>query len=274
MKLSASFGLAFLGLACLTPVASCAGTAEQYSALDKFCVDLARWNESGRRTGFPRTILQDIGDFHHYCNAFDDMNRMYVLSDRKKLRDALVSVENNIGYMTSHIPPNHYLISEVYSVLGRAEYLAKRYPSAEAALLKAQQLDPKNVRIYPHLARLYLDTRRRDKAADAVREGLAVEPGFKPLRRLAQELGIRVEPPAEPKGSKAVTAMQPKSAAAAKPTKSDAATSSRATESRPSAGGDAGIGSPNNPYCRFCTDVPPANPVTSSSPGVVPKGGL
>lgn len=209
--------------------------------------------------------------FHHFCSAMRAMDRFYKARKKQDSDYAIGLVRGEVGYVISHVAPDHFLMPEVYAFRGKAEYLGKKYQEAMVSLTKALQLDPNHVGAYMTLADLYLDTNQKGKVVEAIQAGLTVEPGNKGLRRRAKEHGVAIPElpveavkPVEP-GKPESTTVQPETPAAVtesvnqdepspvpKTTELEKSDSQKASDQ--TAPPPARIGSPHNPWCRFCTD--------------------
>lgn len=213
---------------------------------------------------------------HHYCGALVYVNRYYKSSNIQDRRFYLQEVISNLGYMVTHAEQSSALMPEIYLQRGITYSLLKKPSEALADLQKAIDLNPKLMRAYLVLADLYEELKLRDKALATVTEGLRHAPLSKPLQRRYGELGGK-QPFPEPY-SAPETKPEAAEVPVAKP--SDEALSPKAIRAKRegdaqdsgiSSGASAAttpaatpeptvnveppkIGSPTNPYCRFCTD--------------------
>lgn len=273
MKTRFLFNLLFLFLAAQFPSAAQAGTQSEYKALRNYCFAVAGWQSGGNRGAPPsKGDLTDIARFTPYCATVLGMSKLYIPRNQAEKQVVLAKIENDMGFLISQLPGDHYLLPEVYAQLGKALYLADDYAAAETNLLKALSLDPGHAPVYVTLAELYRSTKRKDKAVEAVRAGLALSPEITGLRRIARELGISVDetpPPAETEVE--ATPATPIEANAGR-AKTEAAPTP-APEAAPSPPAvSVEIGRPGNPWCRFCpsNEAAPAAP-SPATPGVIPK---
>jgi tetratricopeptide (TPR) repeat protein len=266
-----------LATAQLPLAALAAGTAD-YQALTLWCIDREDKNRpKGKKLPEPPPGY-DYFHFHHFCYGQIALNKSYVAKSKLDKQYQLDRVIGETNYVLSHVAAGHPLLPEVHLLRGQSYFLGNKLPNAENALLKALQLDPGHLEAHLALARLYVETQRKDKAIKTVRAGLALMPSHKALRRMGDKLGIElpaleakpeVMPEAKPGvGPVATPATPPKTEPAsvepvpAEPAHTETAASPSATP----------IGSPTNPWCRFCPDTSAAPPASSPSmPGVVPK---
>lgn len=282
MKTRFLFNLLFLFLAAEFPSAAQAGTQSEYKALRNYCFAVARWQSGGNR-GAPPTKgnLTDVAQFSPYCATVLGMDKLYIPRNQAEKQTVLAKIESDMSFLISQLPGDHYLLPEVHAQLGKALYLANDYAAAETNLLKALSLDPGHAPVYVTLAELYRSTKRKDKAVEAVRAGLALSPEITSLRRIARELGITVNKTPPPAKTPAPKAMAETEVKATPPTPIEAnagrakteATPTPATEGALPPPADSGeIGRPGNPWCRFCpaNEAAPAAP-SPATPGVIPK---
>lgn len=80
---------------------------------------------------------------------------------------------------------------DALDTLGQAQYLNNDLKTAEATLLKAKELAPRQASVYLHLGQLYLDSGRSDEAKINLENAVGLDPGgpiaeiaFKSLARL------------------------------------------------------------------------------------------
>lgn len=273
MKIRSLFGALGLPLCLLvaaeSPATAHAGTETEYQALRTYCIGLVKWRLDGGKGARPHDQgLADIEHFSPYCEALVGMGKLYTARNPTELRVALAGIQTGLEFLIAQLPREHYLLPEVYAQLGKALYLARKYGEAETHLLEAVALDPRHAAAYSSLADLYRDTKRRDKAIEAARTGLAVDPERSSLRRIARDLGIDVG-----KIKKApLPAAKAEKKADPSPAKPDT-TSPAAPDAAATPPWDAGeLGHPGNPWCRFCPENQAAPAASSpSTPGVIPK---
>ena len=269
-SLLAALGLPLsLLIAANFPGAAQAGTEAEYQALHTYCIGLIKWRLGGGKVARPYDQgLADIEYFLPYCEAMVSTGKLYTARSPTELRVTLAGIQTGLEFLISQLPRDHYLLPEVYAQLGKALYLARKYDVAEANLLEAVGLDPRHAAAYSTLADLYRDSKRRDKAIEAARAGLALDPERSSLRRIARELGIDV--------NKIKKAPLPAAKAAVKddaaPAKPDAAPDPVPDAAATPPWDAAESGHPGNPWCRFCPEnqAAPAAP-SPSTPGVIPK---
>ncbi|MBU1666111.1 MAG: tetratricopeptide repeat protein [Gammaproteobacteria bacterium] len=242
-------------------------TEANYTALQNFCLELNQWMHGGRKGPYPSDRgLVNIGWFNHYCNAVDRFSTLYAPKNKAQELESIRFIDHEVQYTISN-NPNHYLLPEVYFTLGKAYLLTRNYALAETNLLKALSLDPTFAPVYVTLSELYITNKRLDAAVKSVQAGLALNPDLKGLKRRAKQLGIPA-PEQSPVPVPPETPLKPPV--------------DQAGENKPEAQVEEAtpapylppteIGSPTNPWCRFCpvNEAAPAAP-SPSTPGVVPK---
>ncbi|WP_018077004.1 hypothetical protein [Thiobacillus denitrificans] len=225
------------------------------AALPPYCA--ARFNEGSDAF---RTWRSNMGgDFihvHHYCAGLNFLNRARGNFTPGR-NDGLVAAVREFDYVLSHASPDFYLRGEILMNRGVALSLMKRDGEAVSNLLEAIRLDARQSRAYMTLADLYDKQKNRAKALETVSEGLRQNPGTRSLQRRYTELGGKLPYP-EPAVAAAATieaakpAAEPAAAQPVEPAQVDTPTASGAPVAEPSA--PPKIGSPQNPYCRFCPD--------------------
>lgn len=257
--------LFYLALAGAVSTAN-AGTLQEYKEMNDWCVARNKW-EDAKRIGMLPPQPDRSYHYHHYCDAVRGLGDMYAAKNKRDFKFHYDFVLNNNGYVIGHVPADHHLLPLVYLLSGKANYLMKSYSAAETNYLAASRLDPRYAPIYTALAYLYMDTKRRDEAAKAVQTGLELDPTAKPLRRMAGQLNIKLEPlPVTPEPAPAADSTPPMASTEPPP-----APVKQGPDAAPSVRSELSIiGSPTNPWCRFCPDTPPASAgATPSTPGVI-----
>lgn len=216
----------------------------EMGALPAYCA--AKFNEGKDPEAASLWRSSMGGDFihlHHYCAGLNFLNRARgVLASGNN--GILESAVREFDYVLNNCSPGFYLRPEIWTNRGIALSMMKRDGEAVSDLLKAIELDPKQPRAYTVLADLYEKLRNRSKALQTVTDGLRHNPGTKSLQHRYTELGGRLPYPAPIEAAPA----------AANPAETAAATPPGGTSSAAESIAPAKIGSPTNPYCRFCPD--------------------
>lgn len=251
-----SKAIGWTGLAALFAVpaaqAAWAPTAAEMAALPAYCG--ARFNEGSEAFKTWRsTVGGDFIHIHHYCAGLNFLNRSYGMSSTKDRQGTLGGALREFDYVLTHASPEFYLRAEILMNRGVALSQLKRPGEAIANLNQAIEKNPQLPRAWMTLADMYDAQKQRAKALETVTEGLRHNPGTRSLQRRYTELGgklpypepIKPEPPAQaatpPTAEPAASAAEPVETAPAQTTEVPETTAPK-------------IGSPTNPYCRFCPD--------------------
>ena len=256
MKLELILGLAGFALA-QPAVADWKPSPAEMAMLPPYCA--ARFDERSEAfKSWKSSMGQDFIHVHHYCAGLNFVNRARDMGSSERDRQGtLEAALRNFDYMLAHTHPDFSLRPEILMNRGIALSMMNRTSEAVGNLLQSIEADPNQPRAYLTLAEMYEKQKNRAKALETVTEGLRHNPDIKSLQRRYTELGGKLPYP-EPIGPAPVAAQTdrpgdaPGEASAAAPT-SPAAAGTPATSA-----GDADelpkIGSPTNPYCRFCPD--------------------
>lgn len=223
---------------------------------------------------------QNTMHMHHYCDGLRFLDRAYAsLGDKQDMRYYLGVSIGNFDYVLTHTQEDYVMRGEVHMGKARALKLLGKKGEAATEYLKALRYLPNSSAIYLALADIYQEIGDKPKALEMVAEGLRHTPDSKGLKRRYTELGgklpypeaVTKAMPAEMTGAEVKPEINPEAAPPSGETTSQAAdapseqikfkkegktepvpASAKTTPAEPVAAPK--IGSPNNPYCRFCTD--------------------
>jgi tetratricopeptide (TPR) repeat protein len=217
-----------------------------------------------------REILgQDYDHTHHYCEGLGYLNRSYRARSQQESKDLLRQAEIGIGYLIHQAQPTYSLMPEAHLNLGLVLSLLGNNGGAIKELNKALELNPNLLRAYILASDIYIEMKQKNEALTMISEGLRHVPDSNVLRRMYKEQGGKLPYP-EPINRSAETRTLPGQA------RGEGETAKRESEpqdpaqraagtSAPDATASGGrsdaetpatpkIGSPTNPWCRFCPD--------------------
>lgn len=196
----------------------------------------------------------------HYCDGLRFLDRAYAsMGNKQDMRYYLQVAIDNFNYMLSHSAEADARRGEFHIGKARALKLLGRNAEAAAEFNKALNYKISSPDVYQALADYYHEAGNKQKALKWVTEGLQRTPNSKGLKRRYTEFGGKLPYPApiEPAPVE-IPAAKPDEAVA--PTPIPASPVEPATD-RPTTAAPVAepvappkIGSPKNPYCRFCTD--------------------
>lgn len=237
-------------------------TPEEMVLLPEYCK--VRYTDNGRSPEF-RAWMQRVGPkfmgMHHYCTGINYINRyLYRITDKKRnyyLSRALPEID----YVAKDMPPDFALAGDIHLNRGIALQLMKRDSLAIIDFYKSIEHDPKQVRAYIAIADMYLKSNNKSKALESITNGLRNVPDSKNLQKKYLELGGKepfpVATPVIKEEVRMGEVVAPATAdAAEKQVDLDATSGKKLGIDEKNTNGLTGsgteIGSPNNPYCRFC----------------------
>lgn len=227
----------------------------ELSALPPYCA--ARFDEkSDAFNSWKETMGTDFVHIHHYCAGLNFVNRSYSMSSTKRRLETLKAAVRNFDYILTHTQPSFYLRPEALMNRGIAMSMMQNQGEAIGSLRKAIEMNPRLPRAYMTLADLYDKIKNRGKALETISEGLRHNPDTRSLQRRYTELGGKLPYPEPIRSAQEADTQAAKpadvapSAVTAAPAESDKSEPATA----PASAEQPKIGSPNNPYCRFCTD--------------------
>ncbi|MES1999788.1 MAG: hypothetical protein V4446_10785 [Pseudomonadota bacterium] len=204
-----------------------------------------------------------MGDVHHYCGALVQLQRYYSVTRPEIQRLYLQEAIHNLDYMirANHSVADLSILPDIYADKGRTLLLQKKDGEAVQAFLQAIKLNPATVSAYVALSDLSAKEGNKQKALQYAEEGLKNEPDNRALQRRYKVLSghafvspIASDKPAEAKAMKAADPDMTGVVAPAAPVSPSTKTDVAPVTTAPASAVDDGqkIGSPTNPYCRFC----------------------
>ncbi|MEW5943855.1 MAG: tetratricopeptide repeat protein [Pseudomonadota bacterium] len=203
---------------------------------------------------------------HHYCIGLAFLNLHYGVKDKFERGWYLGEAVGSFDYVIRAASPGYVLLPENHFKKGQALLFLRKEAEAAAEFRQAIQLRPDYADPYAALADFMVSKGNKQEAMKLVEEGLRQAPKSRGLARRYQELGGKLplpgmSPPAAEAPQPEVTPSMPVEPVG----KKDAAPSAEPqvsvdSQTTPSEPSPAKIGSPPNPWCRFCPDAdrPPA----------------
>lgn len=271
MRTSTQYLLTSVTMLLLTPVLCLAEqypvypTEMEYRVLPSYCKEkIQKKNYDENQMWAARFGADTWMHMHHYCQGLNDINRYYRARNSQDKKYILSTAVNQFDYMVGHIPTDSVLLSEVLSNRGRVLLLAGQLQKGIRDLYKAIELDPGSQQPYLALAEEFQKSRNKNKALQIVSEGLRNIPESKSLKRRYKEFGGKEPyPEAISEPSPVQSALTPEATIETKPetktetTNADTTRRGKEVEQKSttySTDDTSKIGTPNNPYCRFCPD--------------------
>lgn len=212
-------------------------------------------------------MAKGANSLHHYCYAELSMTRYYNARDAKEKKRHLLSAYGDYTFITSHpeyLPKNWPFLPKMYAKLADAAAKMGHDQESIRAFLKAIEIDPRYELAYTGLSDLMVTKGSKAKALEFVKEGLRHNPDSKRLMRRYHELGgKRPYPTPHPVAEGPKVKIAPsengqtatQTAAPSHPaqnTLQEGDMPSEPLSQEPSAADSQTLGSPDNPYCRFC----------------------
>ena len=202
---------------------------------------------------------------HHYCDGLRFLNRAYASMSNKQ--DMSFYLKESIGgfdYILRSTQESYAFRGD--SHLGRARALKLQGRKAEAVgeLYKALSFKHVSAEAYRSLADHYRDAGNKQKSLEMATKGLRLNPDSKGLKRRYTELGGKLPLPVMPyetmPAEEAKTEIKSEARLEVAPSPKETAdqitgtTVSASPAEPPPLIEQPKIGTPNNPYCRFCPD--------------------
>lgn len=197
----------------------------------------------------------DWTHMHHYCAALLwEKKSSLSLSDKKRRDGMLQTALSEIAYVERNVSPAFVFRGEMATVKGDALAQLNQPQLALLAYRQAIASDPAYANAYVRLGALQAKLGEREAALATVTQGLQLIPGSKALKRAYDEYGGKPPYPApQVKEARSKTNETESPIAPATPA-TEPVPDPNINASKPLKPEPAAIGSPTNPYCRFCTD--------------------
>lgn len=224
----------------------------EMARLPDFCtVRMKRPWGSPESKAWVARIGENFGDFYHYCAGLNFVNRYWAASNPRQRSHYLQRADANFSYIVKALKPDFTMGADLFTNRGEVYKLMGRKADAIKDFRRATSIDPAFVRAYLQLADVLAGNKDRTHALEAVSEGLRHVPKSTALQRRYLELGGK-EPFPTPVVNKDVTT----SPANPERPSTEPVPAAVHVESAPQPAAPGGvapaIGTPKNPYCRFC----------------------
>lgn len=231
-------------------------TDSEMASLPPYCmVKLKSSPSSPEYRMWESTLGKDFVHTHHYCAGVNFINRYYRARSQQDKRFNLNNARGNLEYMVTHAAPTYSLMPDVYLSLGVVYSLMNQPAQAITHYNKAIELNPRQPRAYGALSDYYVKSKQNARALEIVTAGLRYNPDTKSLQRRYSELGGKLPypDPIEPAPPVDAPPEAEQERVISAPPNPEAPTTAPPVVA-PEESLEPQIGSPTNPYCRFCPD--------------------
>ena len=202
-----------------------------------------------------------LANNHHYCDCALLKNRSYNYTSKNKegLKGKIKDAIDGCNYMLGHYP-NHPARAELHYYKGTALAISGNNLAASSEFIKALELKPKLMYAYSALSDIYVKQDNKKRALDIITEGLKQNPSTTFLQRIYLKLGGK-EPFPTPyqavEKDKTITNVELATTVEKPIQPLSEKIPDNINSGKPVDQSDIIIGSPSNPWCRFC---PKTNP--------------
>jgi tetratricopeptide (TPR) repeat protein len=252
------------------PVAAESLSDAEIMALPPFCQARLK-HTPGQYDYWQKTLGDEFIWSNHYCDGLGYLNRSYGARSQMERNQMLGTAIIGINYLLPHVKPTSILLPDIYFNRGLAHSLQGNNGAAIGDLKKALELNPKLVRAYTLSSNIHVKLKQKKEALSVVEAGLRHVPDSSALQRLYKERGGKLPypepiadaaevmaPPAETSQENGVSKTEGQSRNGVQQAP-DGATPAAAESGVADIQAPAApkIGSPTNPWCRFCPDPAP-----------------
>ena len=245
------------------PAAAAGWTSAELKAMPPFCEARLK-HTPGQYEHWHQVLGEEFIWTNHYCEGLGYLNRSYGARSQREKKQMLGTAYSGINYLLAQVKPTSSLLPDIYFNRGLVLSLQGNSGAAIGDLKRALELNPKLIRAYTLSADIYAKLKQNDKALAVATEGLRHVPDSSALQRVYKERGGKLpypEPIAPAAEASEVTAQPP---AADAPSQGEDKPGGQAPNAATAAEGSKPesaeapvkpkIGSPTNPWCRFCPD--------------------
>ncbi len=243
-------------------------TQAEIPLLPGFCkASYGEGNPSDQRYWAEHFGLANWPYMHYFCDGLNHFNRAARLTRNKAMREHYLGVaEQSFDRLLANSTEDFPLRAETHLFKGRALLMKGHDKEALAEWAEASAAKPDLVEAYVAIADYLAGKKEKQRALEIVTEGLRHAPEVKALQRRYDELGGK-QPYPEPYPAKAPVETQ------GTDTPATTASDEAATAQESGQINDPQIGTPENPWCRFCPDTAPQTDPPASNPAASPTGG-
>ena len=279
--------ICLLGVLLLLPTSTYAvfdgvnATPSEIFALPPYCI--ARYEmETGKKMGNPdaakwaQALGKDMEHIHHYCKGLIHLSRAESSGRGNERAKWARYALGGFNYMLRSAKPDSLLLPEIHFNKGKAYLLLQKGPLAEAEFLRTIELNPGYTQAYSALSDYYRESGAQNKARAILEQGLKLAydseaaggdyrkaPNIKVLSRRYKELSGTDYKPSAPSAvpANAIPSKRdvpvPTEDAQPTPTTPEQATAAEPAAPEQETDPPQKIGTPSNPWCRFCPDPAP-----------------
>ena len=227
--------------------------AVEMQALPPYCIArLAETDRAGWQAGVAR-FGKGWDHLHHYCYALNYIHRYHKTFDQTARKFYLQNVISEMAYVFNHTAPDFFFRPEMHVQKGKLLIAAKLNIEAlnefELALLD----NPNYVEAYIALSDFYKNTGQKSKSITAVEQALQRAPNNKSFQKRYTQLTGKIFTPPPPTVEQArQISPTPIPVIQAAATSGVNSTATQPVAASLPAVEPEKIGTPTNPYCRFC----------------------
>ena len=163
-----------------------APTESEMNLLPKYCA--VKYKYEHRKTPevkyWKKTLGDNYGDIHHYCNGLNFINRAYKSKSLGERKDWVNKAIGEISYVIKAAKPGFPLLPELYLNRGKAYELKGELVEATKDYKKSIETKPDYSKAYVYYFDLLFE-RQKDyaQAEKVLEEGLKKSPKSKALKR-------------------------------------------------------------------------------------------
>lgn len=238
------------------------------------------WSDFAK-TPQERQLCDSLGISNHECDCVRFINRAYsTINNKAEFKYNLGEAVGGCNYNLSHSGANNPWAPNAHFQIGLAMKLQNNPIGAITSFGKTLELNPRHQQAYSEMANIYFGLKNKKKALEMATEGLRWIPNSKPLQRQYNRAGgtlpyptpyekVNSTPPAEikepPSSPKDTPTSDTPTPPLPEPQKVIETTQPTQGKSQSEQQSSEPIGSPKNPWCRFCPDTPAkADPLPSN----------
>jgi hypothetical protein len=236
-------------------------TAKEIAMLPAYCAaKLNRGDASANNEAWINEFGRESwGHMHHYCHGLIELNRSLLASGTEK-KGALGASISEFDYMLRNTPNNLTIRPDIHHSKGQALKLSGNDVAAIKEFLAALENKPDHVSAALATVSIYIKLGKTANAKEILYAALLKSPNTRILRKRFEEIGGDLSAIDKISSDKKEKNSTPNITTPDKQITTEHKQTPTTEIINPSEASTNTLGTKNNPWCRFCTDINTTKP--------------